>query len=142
MNSTKRYLTISNSNNAFSFVGLLNSIKKRIGIEFVFLFILFLFAIIVTKGYTIAWGLVPLFLVFPYAKNTTKLSSKKETAFLILLFLIVFTINFVLVYNFHHHYLPTHSPLHLYLLFSYPSRFFSSLLLFFSVVVALTFHRN
>lgn len=100
MNSTKSNLTLSNSNKAFSFMGLLNSIKKRLCIEFVFLFVLFLFAIIVTRGYTIAWGLVPLFLVFPYAKNSTKLSSKKETTFLILLFLIVFAINFVLVYNF------------------------------------------
>jgi hypothetical protein len=74
--------------------------KKKLNGEFLFLFILFVFAVITTKGYTIAWGLLPLFLAFKIDKNRFNYPSIKKSGIVLLLFFIVFCLNFLAIFSF------------------------------------------
>ena len=83
-----------------SIKGLYNYIKSNFYLELFSLFILFCFAVIVTKGHTIAWGLLPLFYAFANNKNLLKKTTFNDIKIGILLFLILFISNFLLLYNF------------------------------------------
>lgn len=74
--------------------------EKKLSGEFLFLFVLFVFAILTTAGQTIAWGLLPLFFVFKYNLKTFKFQSIKVSGIVLLLLFMAFFLNFIAVYNF------------------------------------------
>lgn len=61
--------------------------------------ILFLFAVVQTSGYTIAWGLLP-FIIYNYKSIfQLQVDFKKGSSYL-MIFVIIFILNFLAVYNF------------------------------------------
>lgn len=75
--------------------------KKNITIEFSFLFILLIYSIIITKCHTISLGLIPLFCgLYSFKIPQIKIINNKTLAIVLLLFIIVFSINFLAVFNF------------------------------------------
>lgn len=73
--------------------------KKSIFFEFTFLFILFIFAIITSKSYTIAWGLLPLYFGFSKNFKTNQFPTFKDFYIIFILFIAVFGLNFFAVFS-------------------------------------------
>lgn len=75
--------------------------KKILSVEFLFLIIIFLFAVFSTNGKTIAWGLLPLFYGFNIStKNSLPKLSLQSLIIFLGLFTLLFLINFLAVYSF------------------------------------------
>ena len=73
--------------------------KKSIFFEFTFLFILFIFAIITSKSYTIAWGLLPLYFGFSKNFKYNQFPAFKDFYIIFILFIAVFALNFFAVFS-------------------------------------------
>jgi hypothetical protein len=90
--------------------------NKNLTPEISFLFILMVYAIIVTHGYTIVWGLFPLFFGFLGVVSKPKLPTLKSVLLVLGLFGLIFLLNFLAVYNFKNHKLEfPHPDFHFYL---------------------------
>lgn len=74
-------------------------IKTNFYIEIIFLLIVSFFAIYSTNGHTIAWGVLPLLYVIQKSGVLTK-TTKKDIAFGLIIFAIIFIFNFLHLYNF------------------------------------------
>lgn len=76
-----------------------NKIKQNINIETTFLLILFGFVVLSTAGHTIIWGVIPLLYIYKKSALFEK-TTKKDFLSYLLIFSIIFILNFLVLYSF------------------------------------------